>query len=154
MSIIPLYSFLKTKLDKVSAGPLKWTVCFGYEEAEITQKFFVILNAICLWKWYPNHVIPPLYQCLFFHLPVINSTDLNKHFILIKYVIQDIFCFFKFTSYVSIRTNSVVECLIFRMQKWYNFQHYLLLMSAKKNILCAKNKKKLMNWKWILSTTK
>lgn len=38
MSIIPLYSFLKTKLDKVSAGPLKWTVCFGYEEAEITQK--------------------------------------------------------------------------------------------------------------------
>lgn len=38
MSIILLYSFLKTKLDKVSAGLLKWTVCFGYEEAEITQK--------------------------------------------------------------------------------------------------------------------
>lgn len=139
MSIIPLYSFLKTKLDKVSAGPLKWTVCFGYEEAEITQKFFVILNAICLWKWYPNHVIPPSYQCLFFHL--INSADLNEHFILIKYVIKTYFAFLNLRRMFSKRKNSVVECLIFRMQKWYNFQHCLLLMSAKK-IYCVPKIKK------------
>lgn len=39
----------------------------------------------------PNHVFQPLFQCLFFHL--INSADLNKRFILIKYVIKTYFAF-------------------------------------------------------------
>lgn len=78
-----------------------------------------------------------------FILPSNKQCRFEQTFHLDQICNQDIFCFFKFTSYVSKRTKSVFECLNFRMQKWYNFQHYLLLMSAKKNILCAKNKKKI-----------
>lgn len=76
-----------------------------------------------------------------FILPSNKKRRFERTFHLDQICNQDIFCFFEFTSYVSKRKNSVVECLIFRMQKWYNFQHCLLLMSAKK-IYCVPKIKK------------